>query len=174
MARYWGVKVGLHTPPRPSWRPEVALVGVIHRQNAIPLFSDNRQHRGCYTRIRDVGLLLLEIETLTDATGLAFIWFSGAEREDLLTAEDWQRVEAEPIANPQAGRVIKGLSGTRKLRVRVGERGKSGGARTIYVYLVRAAQIHFILTYAKSEQSELTSTDRNLIRAIATALQRGE
>lgn len=103
--------------------------------------------------------------------GLGFVWIPGAERDDLLTDDDWQRVEIELLANPQAGQVIRGLGGARTLRIRLAGRGKSGGARTIYLYLVRAAKVYFLLTYAKNEQEDLSSSDRAALRTIIAQLR---
>ena len=76
------------------------------------------------------------------------------------------------IANPQAGQVIRSLGGARKLRIRLSGRGKSGGARTIYIYLVRAERISFLLTHAKNERVALTSAQRASVRAIVEQLRR--
>jgi hypothetical protein len=45
------------------------------------------------------------------------------------------RIEAELRADPRKGDVIRGTGGARKIRVSLPGRGKSGGARVIYVYV---------------------------------------
>jgi hypothetical protein len=48
-----------------------------------------------------------------------------------VTAEDLRALEAEIVANPQAGDVIKGLKGIRKIRFSYGGKGKRGGGRCV-------------------------------------------
>ena len=58
------------------------------------------------------------------------------------------------IANPLAGDVIAHSSGARKLRWAA--KGKRGGVRLIYHYLVIADRIYLLDCYAKNEKSDLT------------------
>jgi hypothetical protein len=50
----------------------------------------------------------------------------------LLSDEEYREFQSRIAANPELGAVIKGGGGIRKVRVAVGSRGKSGGARVIY------------------------------------------
>jgi hypothetical protein len=50
-------------------------------------------------------------------------------------------VAAYLIEHPNAGDVIPGVGGVRKLRWAAKGRGKRGGARIIYVYVVIAARV---------------------------------
>lgn len=102
---------------------------------------------------------------------LEFVYLPQALREDLLTDADWRRVEGELLANRRAGAVIAGTGGARKLRVRITGRGKRGGVRTIYVYLVRRNRVYFLATYAKNERSDLTADDKASIRHLVQALE---
>ena len=49
----------------------------------------------------------------------------------LLADEEYGEFQSRLAANPQLGALIKGGGGIRKVRVAVGSRGKSGGARVI-------------------------------------------
>jgi hypothetical protein len=55
----------------------------------------------------------------------------------LFTDEEYGEFQSRLAANPQLGALIKGGGGIRKVRVAVGSRGKSGGARVIYYWAVR-------------------------------------
>ena len=55
----------------------------------------------------------------------------------LLTDEEYGEFQSRLDANPELGAVIKGGGGIRKVRVALGSRGKSGGARVIYYWAVR-------------------------------------
>ncbi len=74
-------------------------------------------------------------------------------------------VMAELRVNPRKGDVIQGTGGARKVRVSLPGRGKSGGARIIYVYVEVYGAIFFLLVYTKNQQSDLTDTQRRALRA---------
>ncbi len=50
---------------------------------------------------------------------------------------DIERLENEIAAHPEAGDVIQGLSGARKIRFAMRGKGKRGGGRAIYVVVWR-------------------------------------
>ena len=50
-----------------------------------------------------------------------------------LNDENLRELEQELMKNPQLGDVIEGTGGARKLRIKLGNHGKSGGARVIYL-----------------------------------------
>ncbi len=60
------------------------------------------------------------------------------------------------LASPDAGKVIRGSSGLRKLRWSIPGRGKRGGARVIYYRYVEGERLYLIYAYAKSMQEDLT------------------
>jgi hypothetical protein len=55
------------------------------------------------------------------------------------------------IANPIAGDVIEGLRGARKVRFGIAARGKSSGAREVYVLVMSAEITYPLLVYSKKE-----------------------
>ncbi|WP_255468865.1 type II toxin-antitoxin system RelE/ParE family toxin [Reyranella sp. CPCC 100927] len=57
-----------------------------------------------------------------------------ARAERRLTVEELHATIDAIAKNPAAGDVIKDTGGVRKIRVAVGGRGKSGGARVIYFF----------------------------------------
>jgi hypothetical protein len=76
-------------------------------------------------------------------------------------------------ANPEAGDVIPGTGGVRKLRWGRAGTGKRGGARVIYFYHNAGMPIYLLLAYAKAQATDLSGDDKRAITAIATALKRG-
>jgi mRNA-degrading endonuclease RelE of RelBE toxin-antitoxin system len=69
---------------------------------------------------------------------------------EYLTDEDYSRLQRQLIEKPEAGAVIRGSGGVRKLRWRAKGRGKRGGYRVIY-YVRRPKGIIWMLTiYPKS------------------------
>ncbi|WP_244539310.1 type II toxin-antitoxin system RelE/ParE family toxin [Methylobacterium sp. 174MFSha1.1] len=70
-------------------------------------------------------------------------------------------------ANPQAGDVIPGVGGLRKVRVPLAGRGKRGGARVISCFVSQRG-VYLLLAYAKNEQANLTPEQaRTLVRLVS-------
>lgn len=74
----------------------------------------------------------------------------------LLTDEEYGKFQLRLAANPKLGAVIKHGGGIRKVRVAVGSRGKSGGARVIYYWAVRRDVILLLYAYPKNVTADLT------------------
>jgi len=53
-------------------------------------------------------------------------------RPDYLDDEDYDALQQYMMQNPEAGALVPGSGGVRKLRWRVGGAGKRGGLRVIY------------------------------------------
>src|SRR3990172_1977773 len=60
------------------------------------------------------------------------------------------------LANAEAGDLIPGGGGLRKLRVPLPGRGKRGGSRVIYYWWATRERCYLLYAYAKNEQSDLT------------------
>ncbi len=75
---------------------------------------------------------------------------------DLLRDEDYAEFQSWLSTNPSLGALVKGGGGIRKIRVAVGSRGKRGGARVIYYWVVRKDLILLLYAYPKNVASDLT------------------
>lgn len=73
-------------------------------------------------------------------------------------------------ANPEAGEIIVGTGGARKLRWRRPGTGKSGGYRIITYFAGRALPVFLLTLYAKGERANLTPAERNTLRAILSGI----
>jgi mRNA-degrading endonuclease RelE of RelBE toxin-antitoxin system len=85
------------------------------------------------------------------------------------TEADQTRLETEIKNRPEAGDLISGLRGLRKIRFTLQGRGKSSGGRAIYwVVTADVGGIIVMLTaYSKSEQIDLTPDQRKrLLKAM--------
>jgi hypothetical protein len=92
-----------------------------------------------------------------------------------LNDNDLLEVQLELLENPKKGDIIKGTGGARKLRYAIRGKGKSGGARIIYVDIIYTEQIHLLLCYPKSVKTDLTNDEEKSIRAIINNLtKRGD
>jgi hypothetical protein len=75
------------------------------------------------------------------------------------------------MANPDAGSVIRGSGGVRKLRWGVEGRGKRGGLRVIYYRIARDNKIFLITVYRKTEVSDISRASIKEIRKLIRELQ---
>jgi hypothetical protein len=68
--------------------------------------------------------------------------------------------------NPEAGDVIRGTNGVRKLRWRYGNRGKSTGARVLYHFRDLNMPIYMMAVYTKSQRHSLSRAETNEFRRL--------
>lgn len=64
------------------------------------------------------------------------------------------------------------MKGVRKVRFRIGDRGKRGGGRAIYYVMLANDAVIMITAYAKAEKEDLSPDDRKVILEIVEALKR--
>jgi hypothetical protein len=91
------------------------------------------------------------------------------EITELMGDDEYRLLQAALLANPEAGPVIVGSGGLRKIRWSLPGRGKRGGARMIYYYWAVRSRIYLLYAYSKSARGDLT---RQQIRALAALMQR--
>lgn len=87
--------------------------------------------------------------------------------------EEFRRLQNFLLASPDAGDVIPGGSGLRKLRWSVQGRGKRGGARVLYYRHVPGDRIYLIYAYVKNEQSDLTREQIKLLSQLMKDIKNG-
>lgn len=85
--------------------------------------------------------------------------------------DELRELEGLLRANPEAGTVIPGLVGARKVRIQLPNRGKSGGARVIYVDIVIRSEIYLLLAYPKNAQTDMTAEQKRSIRKLIETLK---
>lgn len=76
-----------------------------------------------------------------------------------------------PIDHPEAGRVMPGTGGFRKLRWgdETRSKGKRGGLRIIYHLLSEEHQVWLFTLYGKNEADDLTPAQKSILRAAIDA-----
>ncbi len=84
--------------------------------------------------------------------------------QELLADDEYAALQAYLTEHPDAGDVMQGLGGLRKLRWAASGRGKRGGARVIYFHAAAASQVRMVLIYPKNAQADLSAEDRKRIR----------
>lgn len=70
------------------------------------------------------------------------------------------------VARPDAGDLIPRSGGLRKIRIAASGRGKRGGARVIYYWIVAKDQIYMLFAYAKNAQDDLSEDQLKTLRAL--------
>jgi len=86
--------------------------------------------------------------------------------------EALRRLQLELAANPEKGPVIQGTGGLRKVRMPARGKGKSGGARVIYLHLPLVKVIYLVYVFDKGEATDLTADEKRELRAIAEAIKK--
>lgn len=88
-----------------------------------------------------------------------------------LNEDELKHLEAELLANPQVGAIIQGTGGVRKMRFAFEHRGKSGGARVIYVDFEIKEKLYLLAAYAKGVKESLTHKEKNELKKLVEALK---
>ena len=66
--------------------------------------------------------------------------------------------------------VIPGSGGIRKVRFGFGGRGKSGGARIIYLFSGESLPVFILAAFAKSEKANLSAAERNALAGMVNEM----
>jgi len=89
-----------------------------------------------------------------------------AFRERYWADEELTALQSFLAAAPDAGNLIPGSGGLRKVRWLVLQRGKRGGARVIYYWHVATDRIYLIHAYAKNRRDDLTKAQLDVIQGL--------
>jgi hypothetical protein len=82
-------------------------------------------------------------------------WFT-KQVSELLTDEEYSKLQWRLIEYPEAGDVIKASGGIRKIRQSAKGKGTRGGARVIYYFAAENQEIYLLDIYAKNEREDLS------------------
>jgi hypothetical protein len=84
----------------------------------------------------------------------------------LITDDEYGQLQIVLIAHPDAGAGIPHSGGLRKIRWSMSRRGKRGGIRAIYYWVVAEDQILMLFMYPKNEKDDLTQKQLKVLREI--------
>lgn len=92
-------------------------------------------------------------------------------RGDYLDDEAYRALQNELMQNPEAGDVIEGTGGLRKIRQADPRRGKGkrGGLRVIYYWWLGGAQFWLFTVYDKDQADDLSAEQRKVIKRLLEA-----
>lgn len=93
------------------------------------------------------------------------------KRSEQFLREDERKNIVNYLANhPDAGVVMKGTGGIRKLRWKKEGTGKSGGIRVIYYYYNKQYPLFLLTAFSKTEKVNLTKAERNELAKLTRKL----
>jgi len=91
-----------------------------------------------------------------------------------LNDDDLEELEIYLCKNPDCGDILEGTGGVKKFRWALEGRGKSGGARVVYLDIVFAEHIYLLTAFSKNEKANLRKSERNQMKTIVTAIKKAE
>lgn len=88
----------------------------------------------------------------------------------LLSDQEYAELQATLIVDPEAGDLIRGTGGLRKLRWSQARRGKGkrGGIRVIYYWYVKDALVYMLYAYSKDARDDLTAAQKKVLSQLVT------
>jgi mRNA-degrading endonuclease RelE of RelBE toxin-antitoxin system len=84
---------------------------------------------------------------------------------EYLDDDEYSKLQMLLLGRPDAGKIIKGSGGIRKLRWAGSGRGKRGGLRVIYYWWAARDRISLLTVYPKSERDDLNKEQLRQLRA---------
>ena len=93
-----------------------------------------------------------------------------ADAERLFSSDERKAIVDRLAADPTCGVVIPASGGLRKVRFAFGSRGKSGGARIIYLFSGTSLPVFVLTVFAKNEKANLSAAERNALGKLVAAM----
>ena len=92
-------------------------------------------------------------------------------RQDYLDEEAFRRLQELLLRDPEAGDLLRGTGGLRKLRFADPRRGKGrrGGLRVVYFWWRSGSQFWLFTLFDKDELADLAASERRRIRTMLEA-----
>ena len=85
-----------------------------------------------------------------------------------LSDDEYLGLQSFLLLRPEAGNIIRGTGGVRKLRWKLAGRGKRGGIRVIYYWQVNEDEIWMLTVYGKSERETIPA---HILKRIAEEIR---
>jgi hypothetical protein len=74
-----------------------------------------------------------------------------------LSEDEYLGLQSYLLQNPEAGKVVPGSGGIRKVRWAIAGKGKRGGVRVIYFFKRQDDEIWLLTIYSKNEEGNIPS-----------------
>jgi mRNA-degrading endonuclease RelE of RelBE toxin-antitoxin system len=86
--------------------------------------------------------------------------------QKLLDKESYRLLQLRLVAEPDAGDLLRGTGGLRKIRWEGSGRGKRGGVRVIYYWAQKQDVMLLLLMYGKAQQDDLTPKQKAVLKKL--------
>lgn len=96
--------------------------------------------------------------------------YIAAAKDAGMSADEMAAVVETIAANPEAGEIMPGCGGARKLRVARPGKGKSGGYRVITYFGGAAVPVFLLTVFGKNEKANLSKAERNALATLTKTL----
>ena len=83
-----------------------------------------------------------------------------------LSHDEFRELEIALSKRPDAGALIPGGNGLRKLRWAAKGRGKRSGVRVIYYWFVKETRVYLLYLFAKNEAADIAPQQVRLLRRL--------
>ena len=112
---------------------------------------------------------------ITYSWAVLFIETSGFTRHlpAHLDDDSYAALQSFLSEHPDAGDIIRGTGGVRKLRWGTKGRGKRRGGRVIYYWLVAQDEIYLLTLYGKGVKDDLSRAERAAWRKVVEEIEHG-
>ncbi len=87
---------------------------------------------------------------------------------DYLSEDEYLGLQSFLLQYPEAGKVVRGSGGVRKVRWAIAGKGKSGGVRVIYYFKRQEDEIWLLTIYSKNEVENIPA---HVLRQIAKEIE---
>ena len=87
--------------------------------------------------------------------------------------EDYRILQYILAANPEAGDIVQGGGGVRKIRFALPGKGKRGGVRVIYYWQKSKDSIFMLIAYVKSKKNTLTTEETTILKRLVKEIENG-
>ena len=84
----------------------------------------------------------------------------------LLSDDEYRKLQTVLVNRPDAAPIIRGSGGLRKMRWSTKGKGKRGGVRVIYYWVVEQDSLLMLFMYPKTKQDTLTPSQIKILRQI--------
>lgn len=94
--------------------------------------------------------------------------------EKVWTDDEYVAFREFIAAHPEAGQIVVGTGGVRKIRWGRAGLGKSKGTRVIYYFMNAARPLYLLMGYSKSDKVDMSQADREWAKAMVRIIKEGK
>ena len=86
--------------------------------------------------------------------------------KEILSEEEYRLFQIKLVGDPEAGKIIIGSGGIRKIRWSGSGRGKRGGSRILYYWYNKQGLLLMLFIFKKSEKDDLSKSQIKTLKTI--------